>query len=97
MQAHTQRQEDILELLVREGCEVLAVVKGEILDEKRPTATQRVDTQGHGPGERVPQILLHAAGHQGHSVFDALWRFLVELPQRIAVEHLVKTNYRIRQ
>ncbi len=35
VQAHTQRQEDVLELIVREGGEVLVVVKGEILDEKR--------------------------------------------------------------
>ena len=87
VQAHAQGQEDLPELLVCHGRELLVVVKGEVLDEKRgdKAGAQGVDAEGHGPGERVSNFLLHDTSQERHSVFlETVMDLVVVLPDHVA-------------
>ena len=70
VQAHAQRQEDVPELFVCQGRELLVVVKGEVLDQERgdEARAQGVDTERHSAREGVPDFLLHDADHECDSV-----------------------------
>ena len=66
VQAHAQSEQDVRELLVCEGCELLVVVDDEVFDEKggHEAGAQREDAEGHGAGEGVSDFLLHDAAHE---------------------------------
>ena len=79
VQGHTEAEEEGAELRVGECREVAVVVEGEVLHKQgghEPRA-QRVNAEGHGSGERVPNLLLHDLGEairvgaevQGRAVF----------------------------
>lgn len=62
---HAEAEEERAKLGVCEGSEVVVVVEGEVFDEQgghKPRA-QGIYTEGHGPGERVANLLLHDQDH----------------------------------